>query len=171
MQPQFGVVPMDKSTGYGPLVALGDYVQAHDLLSPLHSRVQFAGKTHSSDPAKVLVDMAVAILAGCEAVSQINTTIRSDPLLAQAWGRAQFSEQSTVARILDACTKTQLEQMRQAQASLLNWTGRVYQHDFAHDWLHLDIDLTGLLASRAAEGSQKGYFADKKMRPADNLHA
>ena len=40
----------------------------------------------------------------------------------------------------------------------------MYQHDFSHDWLRLDIDLTALLASKWAEGSEKGYFPQKKTR-------
>jgi hypothetical protein len=58
--------------------------------------------------------------------------------------------------------------MRAANEGLLHWTGQVYQHDFRHDWLRLDIDLTALLASKWAEGSDKGYFPQKKTRPGDN---
>ena len=34
--------------------------------------------------------------------------------------------------------------------------------DFRHDWLRLDINLTALPASEWAEGSEKGYFPQKK---------
>jgi hypothetical protein len=68
--------------------------------------------------------------------------------------------------VLDACRDEQISQMRQANEALLRWTGQVYGHDFTQHGLRLDIDLTGLLASKRAQGSQKGYFAAKKM-PAD----
>lgn len=163
MIPHFTTAAMDKSSGYGPLVGIGHYLGQYDLLSPLRSRLDFREQTHCERPVEALIDMCVGILAGCENVGQINTTIRSDPLLAQAWGRASFYEQSTIARVLDACTSVQIQQMREANEALLRWTGRVYQHNFTQDWLRLDLDLTGLQTSHLAEGSQKGYFAGKKM--------
>lgn len=50
-----------------------------------------------------LLDLWVSILAGCRSVSHVNTHIRPDLVLAQAWGRPRFHEQSTLARILDDC--------------------------------------------------------------------
>jgi hypothetical protein len=162
MMPRFSTTAMEDSTGYGPLVAFGFFVREHDLWSAVESRVQFEQATHCQAPSRALQDMSVGILAGCTTIAQINTTIRSDPLLARAWGRPQFYEQSTIARVLDGCTAEQNGQMRAANEALLHWTGQVYHHDFAHHGLVLDIDLTGLLASKQAEGSQKGYFAAKK---------
>jgi hypothetical protein len=166
MMPRFITAPMEDSTAFGPLIALGFFVRQHDLWSPIRRRVCFGQATHCADPVGALLDMSVGILAGCATVGQVNTTIRTDPLLALAWGRKQFSEQSTIARVLDGCTDEQISQMRQANEALLRWTGQVYQHDFTQRGLRLDIDLTGLLASKMAQGSQKGYFAAKKM-PAD----
>ena len=90
MIPHFTTAAMETLSGYGPLVGIGHYVRQQDLLSPLRSRLDFGQRTHCEKPAEALVDMCVAILAGCETVGQINTTIRSDPLLAQAWGRTSF---------------------------------------------------------------------------------
>jgi hypothetical protein len=158
-------------TSYAPLVALGFWVRHLDLWAPIRSRVQFTHPTHTSDPVAALLDLLVGLLAGCEVVAQVNTTIRSDPLLAQAWGRTSFAEQSTIARVLDACTPTQVSQWRQANEATLRWIGQVYAHTFAHDWLRLDIDLTALQASAAAQGSTKGYFPGKKTPPAGNWGA
>ena len=168
MRPRFTTAPMEHSTGFGPLVALGFWVRQQDLVAPVRSRVGFTEPTHCDDPVGALLDMGVGILAGCEVVAQVNTTIRSDPLLAQAWGRQRFAEQSTIARVLDTCRPTQVSQMRAANEGLLRWTGQVYQHDFGHDWLRLDIDLTALLASKWAEGSEKGYFPQEKTRLGGN---
>jgi hypothetical protein len=139
-------------------------MRQQDLLAPVRSRVNFATPTHCDDPVGALLDLGVGILAGCEVVAQVNTTIRSDPVLAAAWGRERFAEQSTIARILDTCRPPQVSQMRAANEHLLQWTGQVYQHNFDRDWLRLDIDLTALLASQWAEGSEKGYFPQKKTR-------
>jgi hypothetical protein len=168
MMPRFTVAPMNTSSPLGPLVALGFFVREHDLWAPIQQRVHFPQPTHTVYPVEALLDLGVGILAGCEVVAQVNTTIRPDTLLAQAWGRSRFAEQSTIARVLDACMPEQVIQMRQAHESLLRWTGRAYQHDFARSWLLLDIDLTGLLASASATGSEKGYFAGKKTRPGAN---
>jgi hypothetical protein len=83
-------------------------------------------------------------------------------------GRDAFAEQSTIARVLDVCGVAQVAQWRQANEATLRWMGQVYHHAFAQDWLCLDIDLTALQASAAAEGSQKGYFPGKKTPPGGN---
>jgi hypothetical protein len=167
MPPLFTTTPIN-STTYAPLVALGFWVRQLDLWAPIRSRVQFTQPTHTTDPVGALLDLAVGLLAGCEVVAQVNTTIRSDPLLAQAWRRGRFAEQSTIARVLDACSPSQVAQWRQANEATLRWIGQVYQHSFAHDWLRLDLDLTALQASAAAEGSEKGYFPGKKTPPVGN---
>jgi len=41
--------------------------------------------------------------------------------------------------------------------------GRAVQHDYSSQGLLiLDVDLTGLPASKLAQGSRKGYFSGKK---------
>jgi len=159
------------TTRYAPLIVLGWWVTQHDLFSPIRSRVQFHTPTHTSQPVEALLDLLVGLLAGCQVVAQVNTTIRSDRLLAQAWGRAQFAEQSTIARTLDAATALQVAQWRAANEATLRYLGQVGRHSFAHDMLLLDLDLTGLAASAQAEGSQKGYFSGKKTALDGNLLA
>jgi len=167
MLPQIMTTPIDTTT-HAPLIALGFWMHHMDLWCPIRSRVQFPAPTHTTNPVGALLDLAVGLLVGCEVVSQVNTTISSDRLLAQAWGRAQFADQSTIARVLDACSPSQVAQWRQATEATLRWMGQVYQLSFMHDWLRLDIDLTALRASARAEGRQKGYFPGKKTRRAGN---
>jgi hypothetical protein len=157
------------TTRYAPLLVLGWWVSHHDLFSPIRSRVQFSTPTHTAEPVEALLDLLVGLLAGCEVVSQVNTTIRSDPLLARAWGRTQFAEQSTIARTLDATTPIQVAQWRAANEATLRWIGQLGRHSFVHDMLLLDLDLTGLVASARAQGSQKGYFSGKKTAPDASL--
>lgn len=162
MVPRFTLAPMESSTCFGPLVALGFFVREQDLWAPIRHRVHFDNPTHSRDPIGALQDLWVGILAGCEVVSQVNTTIRSDPLLARAWGREQFHEQSTIARILDACTPLQVSQMREATEAVFHWLGQAHRHNESHGPLRLDIDLFGMPASKRAEGSTKGYFSGRR---------
>lgn len=164
MEPRFTLAAMETSTRFAPLVALGFFVRQHDLWAPIRSRVCFSTPTHCKEPVNALFDMWIGILAGCEVVSQVNTTIRAEPLLAQAWGRDQFHEQSTIARILDACGPLHVAQMREATESLFHWLGQAHRHDFSQGPLRIDIDLTGLPASKRAEGSSKGYFSGRRNR-------
>jgi hypothetical protein len=149
-------------TQFGPLVALGFFVRETDLLSPITSRLSFYQATHTEYPLEALTEVWVSMLAGCRSIWQINTKIRPDPVLAQAWGRGQFAEQSTVARVLDGCQPEQVEQLRQGVESIYRWIGQAPHHQWAADELLIDIDLTGLPAGRKAEGSSQGYFSGKK---------
>ena len=162
MVPRFTLAPMESSTCFGPLVAFGFFVREQDLWAPIRDRLHFDNPTHCSDPVSALQDLWVGILAGCEVVSQVNTTIRSDPLLARAWGREQFHEQSTIARILDACTALQVSQMREALEALFHWLGQAHRHEESHGPLRLDIDLVGMPASKRAQGSTKGFFSGRR---------
>jgi hypothetical protein len=106
-----------------------------------------------------LQDALVGILAGNTAISEINTTIRPDRPLTRAWHRKQFAEQSTVARLLNRLTDTHIRQLRQGSQALFRQQSQVRHHAYSQQWLLVDIDLTGLRASRRAEGSQKGYIS------------
>ncbi|MBI1877286.1 MAG: hypothetical protein HYR94_03475, partial [Chloroflexi bacterium] len=109
--PRISLVPMEGTTQFAPLIALGFFVQEYDLLSPIYSRLEFTQATHTEYPIGALFDVWVSMLAGCRSVWQINTKIRPDPVLAQAWGRPRFAEQSTVARVLDVCQQDQVDQL------------------------------------------------------------
>jgi hypothetical protein len=83
--------------------------------------------------------------------------------LARAWGRDRFADQSTLARTLDAFGSAEVCQLRQGSEAFFRRESRVLRHNYAQDWLWLDIDLTPLPISKRAEGSTKGKF-DRKNR-------
>jgi hypothetical protein len=168
--PRFSLAHLDSYTRFAPLVALGFFVREQDLLSPFFSRLQFPAHLHTVNPTAALIDLWVSILSGCRSVSQINTQIRPDRLLAQAWGRECFCEQSTIARVLDACQSEQVNQLRAGVQAVHHWIGQATRHPWGLAPLVVDIDLTGLPAGRQAEGSTKGYFSGKK-RLADGSYA
>jgi hypothetical protein len=103
------------------------------------------------------------ILAGGRATAQADLLLRPNRLLAQAWGQEQFAQQSTFSEALDAFDETTLAQLHTAFETITRTWSNVCQHDFRRGGLTLDGDLTGLPASRHADGSQKGYFAGKKI--------
>jgi hypothetical protein len=158
--PNISLAAMEEATQFAPLVAIGSYIRTVDLLSPVYSRLRFLHSTHTEKPVEALIDLWVSIMAGCRSVRQINSKTRPDLTLALSWGRKQFAEQSTVARVLDSCRAEQVAQFRAAGESMFNWLGQTPRHDWSRP-LTIDIDLTGLPAGRQAIGSTKGYFQKK----------
>jgi len=158
--PNIGVANLEKMSQFAPLIAIGNFVRSQELLSPVYSRIVFTQPSHTEKPVQALVDLWVSILAGCRSVRHINTRTRPDLALAHSWGREQFAEQSTVARVLDCCQAEQVAQLRTAVNRLFDWLGQTPQHAW-HEPLMVDIDLTPLPAGRQAVGSTKGYFPQK----------
>lgn len=155
------LVAMPKETGYAPLGVLGYCLSRSNFLAPVWAGLEHPMKQVEHAPEEKLQDMMVSMLTGCRGIAQINTRLRPDVALAQAWGRARFAEQSSVARTLDAMTKVQVNQLRQGVMALFRRESGVFGHDFSQQWLWLDIDLTPLPTSKHAEGATKGKFAKK----------
>lgn len=153
--------PLRKVTSYAPLGVLGYCLSRSDFLQPVFADLKLAVKTVNHTPEAKLIDLLVSILVGCRALSQINSRLRPDAALAQAWGRQQFAEQSTITRTLDSFDEANVQQLRQGGERLLRQKGRLFRHPFAQELLWLDIALTPLPISKLAEASTKGKFAKK----------
>ncbi|MEO6321636.1 MAG: hypothetical protein ABIO73_13845 [Polaromonas sp.] len=149
-----------------PLAALGYALRRAEVLQPL-AEMELPIKTISHTPADKLMEGLVLMLAGGRATSQANLLLRPNLGLARAWGQAQFAEQSTLSDTFDALSDQDVEVLRTAFGAITQTWSQVCRHDFRRGGLILDGDLTGLPASRRAEGSQKGYFAGKKIVMAD----
>ena len=160
--PRITAVRLAKTTQYAPLCVLGSLVGQTDLFAPILNRMKFPEKMHVREPWLAILDLWISILAGCRSISQVNTRIRPDRLLAKARGRERFFEQSTLARVLDACTSEQVSQLRDGVEAMSRWIGQTPHHPWKEKTLMIDIDLTGLPAGRKAEGSTKGYFSGKR---------
>ena len=158
MSTQIRLTMMPQDTPFAPLGVLGYCLMHTNFLAPAFALVRLPLKTVAHTPTDKLLDVLVSILAGCRAVQQINTRLRPDLALAHAWGRQRFADQSTVARMLDAFTPAHVAQLRQGSEQLFRRESRTLQHDFEHDWLWLDIDLTPLPASKHAQASTTTPF-------------
>src|SRR5437879_3803258 len=101
-------------SGHASLAALGQYLNQIDLLSPLREKVQIKQKAVKYTPLDKLRGAFVLLLTGAQRMVQINTTLRADPALCQAFGLCGCAEQSVVQDTLDACTDANVEQMQQA---------------------------------------------------------
>jgi hypothetical protein len=160
------LVAMSQETGYAPLGVLGYCLSRSNFLAPVWAGLEHAMKEVEHAPEAKLQDVVVSILTGCRGIGQVNLRLRPDVALAQAWGRERFAEQSTLARTLDAMAEEQVNQLRQGAMTLFRRESGVFAHNFAKQWLWLDIDLTPLPTSKHAEGATKGKFAKKTVTDA-----
>lgn len=102
-------------TTHGRLLLDGHFAQRIGLLTAFKD-LALPGKTVSHAPAERLVTAFVNVLAGhtqLQEISRGSHPLRSDLLLAQAWGQEQFPEVSGVCRQLHACDWTQAEAVRE----------------------------------------------------------
>ena len=124
-------------------------------------KVEVAEKTIKFTPIEKLEQVMVSIMGGCETISEVNTKLKGDVGLVEAGGWKGWADQSTLSLTLDALTLTNIDQLRKAVGKI--WRG--YRGTTQHDWrgfLWLDYDLSGLPCGGDAEGSEKGYFSEKK---------
>jgi len=138
---------MPQDTNFAPLGVMGYCLTRTNFLAPVFTDLTLPLKEVDYPPVIKLLDVLVSVLAGCRAISQVNTRIRPDLAL---------------ARTLDAFSPQHVAQLRQGSEALFRRESRALRHDFAQDWLWLDIDLTPLPASKHAEGSTKGKIGGEK---------
>lgn len=159
---QIELLSMPTNTQFVPLGVLGYCLTHTHFLDVLFADLELKQKKVEHEPVAKLQDILVSILAGCRAIASINTTLRPDVALAQAWGRKQFAEQSNLSRMLDSLTLHHIQQLQAGSESLFRRESYTLRHDLSQEWLWLDIDLTPLPISKRAEASTKGKMGDKK---------
>ena len=156
---QFGLTTEKFNTQYAPLGLLLALYKQKQILQPLEN-VTTATKVVNFSMEDKLQQVLASILAGCDTISEVNSKLKGDPL-AKAGGWMRFADQSTLSLSLDALTLMNIEQLRAATLQIWQTYGATATHDW-RGFLWLDYDLSGLPCSREAEGSQKGYFSQKK---------
>ena len=171
MRPSIRLMSMPTQTNFAPLGVLGYCLTRTNFLWPTLTAVHLPLKAVDHTPASKLLDVLVSILAGCRALSQVNTRLRPDLALARAWGRITFADQSSLSRTLDSFRDQHVQQLRQASALLFRRQSQTLCHPFSEEWLWLDLDLTPLPASKHAEASTKGKISPKKTLMVGNWHA
>jgi hypothetical protein len=153
-----------QSTPQATLVALGLKVQQLDLFGPIREQVQIKQKTVRYTPIDKLYDAWIALLAGAHGLVEVNTRLRSDPVLQAAFGRTACAEQSVIQDTLDACDATTVQQMEQALTTIFQQHSQAYQHDYTQQVQIVDVDITGLPCGPKAAFATKGYFAKQRNR-------
>lgn len=162
MTTKIRLILLPEETGFAPLGVLGYCLTRTDFLAPVFADLALPLKQIDHAPNDKLLDVLVSILAGCRAIYQVNSRLRPDLALAQAWGRPYFASQANLARTLDAFSEESVEQLRRGSEALFRRESRSLRHNFEQDWLWLDIDLTPLPASKHAQDSAKGKISGKK---------
>ena len=146
------------------LAALGCHLRRLDLFAPIRAQVRIAQKTVTHTPTDKLYDAFIAILAGAHGVVEVNTRLRSDPALQQAFGRRACADQSTIQATLNAGTAENVAQLTAALTAIYRRHSRGYRHDYAARPQLLDVDLTGLPCGPKAALATKGHFAHQRNR-------
>jgi hypothetical protein len=131
-------------TGCASLAALGVKLRELKLFEPIGERVQIAQKTIKDRPTDKLSDALISLLAGAHGLVEINTRLRADSALQQAFGRSRCAEQSVVQDTLNACTAEHVEQMEQAMDTIYRQHSQGSQHDYQASYQVLDVDMRGM---------------------------
>jgi Transposase DDE domain group 1 len=150
-----------RQTAFGGLCALGHLLTREEALKPL-SGVEIEQKTVVHSPADKLTDALMGMLSGCKAIYETNARVRPDVPLSRAFGRERVAEQSTIQRTLDAFSEENVAQLREAVEAIGGRYSRLPYHPYERQMLLLEIDLTGLRASKRALLSTKGYFSGER---------
>lgn len=146
------------------LAALGVHFQQLGIWLVVQAHVKIKQKIRQHTPLDKLLDCFINILAGGVGLVEINTRVRPDYALQQAFGRTSCAEQSSVSDTVNACTPENVTPLRTALTLILRQHRQCYRHEYEKTWQILDVDMTGMPAGRQGEGVSKGYFAKQPNR-------
>lgn len=156
---------MEQYTGFSAhasLAIIGLWMKEHGIWQEVEKHVTIKQKTIKHKPHEKLKDAFLNILAGGQGIVEVNQRVRTDQALQRAFGRSACAEQSVISETLNACTETNAQQIEEVVRRVYQQFSQGYRHDYEAAPLLLDVDLTGLLAGRQAEGASKGYFSGAK---------
>lgn len=157
--------PSERSfTPRAPLAALGLYLRQSNVLAPIREQVKIVQKKLVYEPIEKLLDAFITILAGAHGLVEVNTRLRSDPALQEAFGRESCADQSTVQATLNACDQTNVEQLSSAITTIYRQHSKGYRHNYARRLQVLDVDMSGMPCGPKAALSTKGYFPKQRNR-------
>jgi hypothetical protein len=122
--------PTHHFTGCATLAALGVKLSQLKLFDPIRMTVQIRQKTIKHTPVDKLYDAFISLLAGAHGLVEINTRLRTDPALQQAFGRSACAEQSVVQQTLDACTTENVTQLQHALDEIYRHHSQSVHHDY-----------------------------------------
>lgn len=158
---------MEQYTGFtanASLALIAEWTNNNHIWDELTTRVHIRQKTITHSPSDKLKDLLINMWAGGERVSSINNLLRTDESLQKLFGRNACAEQSTISETLNAVCAQNIVEMEEFLTQTYRKHSQCCRHDYEKHWLLLDVDLTGIIAGKTAEGSEKGYFSGKRNR-------
>ncbi len=138
--PWVGLCHMQGNTLCAPLAALSYSLRQQDFFAPIRQELKLKMKTVEHEPHEKLLDGLVSILVGCRSLGQSNLRLRPDAVLAAAWGRRRFAEQSTLWDTLDACTEENVAPLRAALTTISRREAKAPVHLAGRQRLTVDVD-------------------------------
>ena len=149
---------------YAPLCVLGQALWERGDLDILRNFDAISMKTCDHRLGEKLLDAFLLILAGYPSLYLLNTKLRPDPMLAQAWHRTTLADQSIVSRTLDAFTPEAL-----AVLQAVNYGYRLEHTQLTtHDWRKHTHHRSGFDAvdqpASVPKRARKGYLGKKTRR-------
>jgi hypothetical protein len=160
---------INTNSAYASLCAIAPVIKDKNVFDVIHQKVIIPQKTVYYRPTDKLVLMTLGIISGCDVVFDINRKLRVDKTLLSAFGYSKCADQSVIQDTLNAATEDNVLQMESALKAIWdknNLTVPILENARIEGRIEtIDMDLSGMPASKKAECSTKGYFAGEK-----NIH-
>jgi len=151
------------------MCAIAPVIADKKIFEVIHQKVEIHQKKVEYSPTDKLVLMTLGIMSGCDVVFDINRRLRVDRPLLRAFGYSKCADQSVIQDTLNATTEENVLQMEEALKTIWdknNLTTPILENSRIEGRIEtIDMDLSGMPASKNAECSTKGYFAGEK-----NIH-
>jgi len=159
----------ETNSEYASLCAIAPVIKDKNVFDVVHQKVEIHQKEVDYRPTDKLVLMTLGIMSGCDVVFDINRKLRVDRPLLRAFGYSKCADQSVIQDTLNAATQENVLQMESALKTIWdknNLTVPILENARIEGRIEtIDMDLSGMPASKKAECSTKGYFAGEK-----NIH-
>ena len=157
---------INTNSAYASLCAIAPVIKDKNVFDVIHQKVEIHQKEVEYSPTDKLVLMTLGIMSGCDVVFDINRKLRVDRPLLRAFGYSKCADQSVIQDTLNAATEENVLQMESALKTIWdenNLTGSILENARIEGRIEtIDMDLSGMPASKKAEYSTKGYFPEEK---------
>jgi Transposase DDE domain group 1 len=157
------------NSAYASLCAISPVIKDKKVFDVIHQKVSIQQKTVEYKPTDKLVFVVLGIMSGCDVIFDLNRKLRIDRPLLKAFGYGKCADQSVIQDTLNAVTQENINEMEEALKTLWdenNLTIQILENAMSAGKVEtIDMDLSGMPASKKAECSTKGYFSDQK-----NIH-
>ena len=154
------------NSAHASLSALAPLITGRKIFDYIHEGVKIPQKEVDYSPSDKLVFVVIGIMSGCEAVFDLNQNLRVDKLLLHAFGYEKCADQSVIQDTLNAAIGENVQQLEWALKAIWdenNLTIPLLEKAQKEGGVvTVDMDLSGMPASKKAEGAEKGYFAGKR---------